>query len=102
MRPWGWLVPSSPPRSHTHELLLPRCSGVGPGQALAAKGLGNGPKDRGRSCLVWDRDWHLVTSFTAIECGAWCEGTGHLLSGMAKIYRELWWQTLKEEVLEWK
>ena len=52
-------------------------------------GWETGLKDRGRSCLVWDGDWHLVTNFTATECSAWCEGAGRLLLGMAKIYREL-------------
>lgn len=95
-------MPLSPLRSHTHELLLPHCAGEGPGQALAAEGVEKGLKDGGRRCSVRDGGWHLVTSFTATERGAWCEEAGRLLLGMAKIYKELWCQTLQEEVLERK
>lgn len=80
----------------------PTALGKVQGKPWLQRGWETGPKDGERSYSVRDGDWHLVTSFTATECGAWCEGTGCLLLGMAKIYQELWWQTLEEKVLEGK
>lgn len=67
----------------------PAALGKVQGKLCLQRGWETGLKDRGRSWSMRDGDWHLVTSFTAGKCGVWCKGTGHLLLGMAKIYREL-------------
>lgn len=54
------------------------------GKPWPQRGWETDPKDGGRGCSGPDGDWNLVTGSTATECGAWCEGAGRLLLGMAQ------------------